>query len=97
MSSLFEFLNHHRSVGDGSSTHTSKIPAGKYNISSHDDLNRLFYLYQKDLEMGKKLSILELQDTNYCPILIDVDLKVEYSPNSTKNSLYKIEHVRNMV
>ena len=97
MSLLFEFLNHRRSIGEGNSTHTSKIPAGKYNISSDDDLNRFFYLYQKSLELGQKLSILELQDTNYCPILIDVDLKVEYSPNSTTNSLYKIEHIRNIV
>lgn len=96
MSSLLEFLGDHRS-GDGLITHTSKIPAGKYYISSGDDLNRFFYLYQGALSLGQKVSILELQDTNYCPILVDVDLKVEYSPNSSSNALYSLDHVRNMV
>jgi len=97
MSSLSEFLNEHRCVGDATCSHTSKIPAGKYNISTGNDLNRFFYLYQQELGLGKKLSILELQDTNYCPILIDVDLKVEYSPNSSTDALYTIQHVRNIV
>lgn len=95
---LHQFLEGNK-AGKDNKTHTSLNPPRKYHISS-DNKQKFFNLYSQtylDVSLSNQLSIVELQTTNYIPIIVDVDLKKECSKD-TKNhpKLYAEEHIRNI-
>lgn len=92
---LETFLNENRATTKRI-THTSLNPPRKYYIPP--EKKKVFYNnYKRSYIEGTKLSIVELQTTNYIPIIVDIDLKKECLEN-TKNhpKLYSEENIRDL-
>jgi P4 family phage/plasmid primase-like protien len=95
MDPLYDFLNENK-VQDkhpNRITHVTKHPVGKYSIIDLEEKRKLFYLYNKALQAGCSLSLLELQIYSHIPVIIDIDLKSD----KKEAPLYRMEHVENIV
>lgn len=91
MSILQDFLNQHRVRDNGQVTHTSIQPSGRYSISNEES-RKFYYLYNQYISHNKGHTILEIPNSNYIPVIVDVDLKKEVK-TSDKISLYNEGHV----
>lgn len=96
MSSLTEFLKKFKTTDKENTTHTSIYPSGKYNIPS-GEIRKFYYLYNKALQSKNHLTILELSSSNFIPVIVDVDLKIETRDSKVQKRLYEKKHVKNIV
>lgn len=92
------FLNKYR-IKDGVFTHTSIIPAGKYNIPDLE-LDNFYNLYDIEIKNGKILYLTEVPLKEYGPIKLDIDFKVDISlinENVGKNHIYTLKTIHNLI
>lgn len=83
---LLNFLNERRTKTNKKSTHTGiGTIQGKYTISV-SERNKLFELVSK---LNEPVALLELQGTNYLPVIVDVDLKSDKNKNLYTNNQVK--------
>lgn len=95
MDDLHQFLHSHRT--DGRPTHLSLFgPKGKYVIGPTDDYTKFMKLYKYHYTV-QPLGIAEMQTSLHIPVLIDVDLKIEYSKECEGKRLYNDKHVQAIV
>ena len=97
MDPLFCFLNEYKvqEKHPHRITHVTMDPVGRYSIIDTQDKRKLFYLYNRAIESGEKVSLLELQIYSHIPVIVDVDLKVDAEMLSPP--LYHLGHVQNIV
>ena len=93
MSSLFTYLQDFRTSDKDSTSHISQNPNGKYNIPNNE-LRKFYHFFNRNKEVT---SILEIASSNYIPLLIDVDLKIETRDGRSQKKLYEKKHVKNIV
>jgi len=95
MDDLNQFLHARRT--DERPTHVSLFhPKGKYLVCGNDMTDFwVLYNYHYTIE---SLGLAEMPTTPHIPVLVDVDLKVEYSaPDHDHTYLYLMEHVTTLV
>ena len=93
MSSLFTYLQDFRTSDKESATHISQNPNGKYNIPNNE-LRKFYHFFNRSKEVT---SILEIASSNYIPLIVDVDLKIETRNGKSQKKLYEKKHVKNIV
>lgn len=97
MDPLHSFLNEYK-VQDKHPhriTHVTMDPVGRFSIIDTQDKRKLFYLYNRAIQSGEKVSLLELQIYSHIPVIVDVDLKVDAEMLSPP--LYHLGHVQTIV
>jgi P4 family phage/plasmid primase-like protien len=93
MSSLFTFLQNFRNSDKDLITHISQNPNGKFQIPT-TELRKFYHFFNTNKEVT---SILELASSNYIPLIIDVDLKIETRNGKSQKKLYEKSHVKNII
>lgn len=84
-------------------THVSMHnPRGKFNINRHD-MEKLWDLYQKEIDEGKKYGLAE-KPSHYLPVLGDIDIKIKITENKDEKEytregfpLYEIENALSVI
>jgi len=92
------FLNKYRAK-DGSFTHTSIIPPGKYNIPDLE-LDNFYNLYDIEVKNGKTLYLTEVPLKEYGPIKLDIDFKININSideNANRNHIYTHKTIHNLI
>ena len=98
MSSVIEFLEDNRVTGEYH-THVSMVhPKGKFQISKH--VSESFWnLYCNDIMKKENKSEYGLAEKpqSYIPILVDVDIKLEYTEDKDVTRLYTDYQLENII
>jgi P4 family phage/plasmid primase-like protien len=95
---LREFLFLNKTVDKEERTHSSISLKTKYNIT--EEKKNVFYtLYGEALNNEERLSLVEIPQTNYIPLIIDVDLNIDKETFHREEIrfLYDRNHVKSLI
>lgn len=91
---IYDFLQNHKSVNNEPYTHTGLTPMmGKYFIPP-EHLDTFYKLYNKSLKKDEKLALTEMHE-ELSPILIDIDLR--FNEETGINRQYNESHLETIV